>query len=136
MARRRRKHYNEGEFQRGYRGQVDSFMRQLREKGEHVVQAAKSALKTGANDTAGSARSFCPVVTGKLRASIKVVELDDGAAYEIRAGAKNQDGVPYGQFVEYAPWGHPFLLPALEANSDRVRNNIKRAIQDAIRQGR
>ena len=136
MARRRRKHYNEGEFQRGYRGHVDSYLRDLREKGEHVVRAAKLALMKGAYDTAETARDYCPVVTGRLQDSIEVIDVADGAAYEIQANAKNQDGVPYGQFVEYAPWGHPFLLPALEANSDRVRNNIKRAIQDALRQGR
>lgn len=135
MARRRRRRsYRPRTTEQfgGYRGNVNSFVRQLREKGEHVVEAAKRTLKIGAYDVLSDAQNNCPEKTGRLKESLSVIEEEDGAAFEIKADAKNQDGVPYGQFVEYAPWGTPFLLPALESNSDRIRHNIKQAIDDAV----
>ncbi|MBQ7705703.1 MAG: histone H1 [Selenomonadaceae bacterium] len=135
MARRRRSYRprNTEQFG-GYRGNINSFVDELRAKGEHVVQAAKLELFKGAYDVLTDAQNNCPVRTGKLKDSLKVVDVADGAAFEISADAKNEDGVPYGQFIEYAPWGTPFLLPALESNSDRIRHNIKKAIQNAARQ--
>ena len=135
LSRRSRRYRGNNDATRSYRGQVGAFMRELLEKGEHVVLAAKRELMKGAYDTAEDARSYVPVLTGRLKDSIEVVDVAEGAAFEIRATAKNQDGIGYGQFVEYAPWGTPFLLPALEANSDRTRHNIKQAIRDAIQRG-
>lgn len=132
MARRNRR----GNFQRGNISGVDEAVRKLREKGEHVLAAAKSALKDGVDLIVSDAKSRCPVDTGKLRDSIKAVDVAQGAAYELSANAKNQKGISYGQFVEFSPKiNRPFLYPAIDANIGYVRENIKQAIQDAIRYG-
>ena len=134
MARRRRR-YRSGNFQRGYTGNVDDCVRRLREQGERVVEAAKEELKTGVDEVVADAKRRVRVDTGKLRDSIKAVSLEDGAAYEIEANAKNDKGIPYGQFEEFSPWGRPFLLPAIEANVEEIRENIKQAINVAARRG-
>ncbi len=137
MARTNKRRHREGKFQRGSVNMqnVEKAVRNLRAMGEHVLQAAKSALKDGADVIVVDAKSRCPVDTGKLRDSIAAVDVADGAAYELSANAKNQSGVAYGQFVEFSPRGQPFLFPAIEANVDNVKETIKRAIQDAIKHG-
>ena len=125
-----------GNFQRGSVSGVEEAVRKLREKGEHVLEAAKAALKDGAELIVNDAKSRCPVDTGKLKNSIKAVEVADGAVYELSADAKNQKGVPYGRFVELSPKiNRPFLHPAVDANINAVRENVKQAIQDAINHG-
>lgn len=133
MARRR---HNDRTFSRGYVGtQVETAVRKLREKGEHVLAAAKVALEQGADMVVEDAKSRCPVRTGKLRDSIKATKLEDGAAYEISADAKNEYGVAYGQFVEFSPRGTPFLYPAMDACRNTINENVKQAIQDAVQRG-
>ena len=100
-------------------------------RGEHVLQAAKNALREGARDIVTDAKSRVPVKTGKLRDSIHAIEKENGAVQEITADAKNESGVPYGKIVEYSPRiNRPFLKPAIESN----RDNINRKIADALRQ--
>ena len=136
MARSKRKRRYDREFQRGYRGHVGSFVRRLREQGEHVVAAAKNALKEGVDQVVVDAKSRVRVDTGRLKESIKAVDVADGAAYEIEANARNpKDHIVYGQFEEFAPWGHPFLMPALEAHTNGIIANIKQAIEDAVQRG-
>ena len=95
------------------------------------MTAAKVALKEGVDLIISDAKNRCPVRTGKLRDSIKAESLDDGAAYEISADAKNDDGVAYGQFVEFSPKiNKPFLYPAVDANIDAVKNKVRTAIQN------
>lgn len=94
------------------------------------MTAAKIALKEGVDLIIADAKSRCPVKTGNLRDSIKAESLNDGAAYEISADAKN-DGVAYGQFVEFSPKiNKPFLYPAVDANIDAVKNKVKQAIEN------
>ena len=110
-------------------------LRQLREIGEHVVQAAKDALKQGADEVVADAKSRCPVKTGKLRDSIKVEPKNDGAVYIISANAE-KNGFCYGAVVEFSPKiNKPFLYPAIEANYGRVMGNIRAAINSAIQTG-
>ncbi len=137
MARTNKRRHRESKFERGYVNMygVEEAVRNLRAKGEHVLQAAKSALKDGVDLIVADAKSRCPVITGKLRDSIKATSYEDGAAYGLSANARNVKNVAYGQFVEFAPWGHPFMYPAMDANIDYVRENIKQAIQGAIRGG-
>ncbi len=138
MARTSRRRHNESSFSRGYVNiaGVSAAVRNLRMKGEHVLTAAKQALMVGAYDIVSDAKSRVPVKTGKLRDSIKATELEDGAAYDISADAKNQKGVAYGQFVEFDPKiNKPFLYPAMDAQRDNVHNRVKQAIQNAIAQG-
>ena len=109
-------------------------MRQLREMGEHVVQAAKDALKQGADEVVADAKNRCPVKTGKLRDSIRAKTNSDGTVYTIVADA-DRNGFCYGQIVEFSPKeGYtPFLYPALEANYGRVMANIRAAVNRAAR---
>lgn len=107
----------------------------LREMGEHVANAAKQALRNGAYTVAADAKSRVPVKTGRLRDSIKVTANNDGSVYKISADAKN-NGYSYGKVIEYAHGGaKAFLHPALDANKQQIRGNIKDAVRQALRQG-
>ena len=139
---RRRNWRTRGGFTRGSetiasRGMgVNETLRRLHEIGEHVVQAAKAALKEGVDELVTDAKSRCPVRTGKLRDSIKAEPNRDGTVYTISANAQN-NGYCYGQEVEFSPKEcfHPFLYPALEAHRLPIRNKIDAAIERAIRRG-
>lgn len=133
----RRAHYRATGFSRGGKGWVglSQTIKELREIGEHVVEAAQAALKNGADRVVADAKSRCPVKTGKLRDSIKAVPNRDGTVYKIEANAQN-NGVYYGQFVEFSPEiNKPFLYPALEAHRQEIRDNIDAAITNAARSG-
>lgn len=140
MARRhnsgRHNHYLDRSFTRntGNLG-VDETVRRLLEMGEHVVQAAKDAMKQGADEIVADAKSRCPVKTGRLRDSIKATPNRDGTSYDISADARNEDGFLYGQIVEFSPKEgyRPFLYPAFEANVGRVYNNVREAVEHATR---
>ena len=132
MARNRR-----GKFQRGNIDGVEEAVRNLRAIGEDVLFAAELALAEGAERIVNDAKSRCPVRTGKLRNSIRAVDIADGAAYQISADARNDVGIPYGQFVEFSPKiNKPFLYPAIDVNIKFIKNEIKFAIQDAISERR
>ena len=135
MARTSRRRHNESTFRRGGDlSGVNAAVEELRRKGDEVLFAAKSALKDGVDLIIADAKSRCPVRTGKLRDSIKAVDVASGAAYEITADAKNDNGVAYGQFVEFSPKiNKPFLYPAIDANISEVREKVKQAIQGALR---
>ena len=134
MARRRYR-----DFSRGLSDNLGlpETLRRLRVMGEHVVQAAKDALKHGADEVVADAKSRCPVRTGKLRDSIRAEPNRESTSYKIVADADN-NGFCYGQIVEFSPKeGYtPFLYPALEANYGRVMGNIRAAINSAIQTGR
>ena len=111
-------------------------IRQLREMGEHVLQAAKDALKQGAAEVVADAKSRCPVKTGKLRDSIRADPDNAGTEYNISANAQNDNGEYYGQYVEFSPAiNKPFLYPAMEANYDRIMSNIRSAVNRAAQTG-
>ena len=83
MARDRR-----DDFRRYGTSQYESTRRtvqQLREVGEHVVEAAKRALKEGVDIVIADAKSRCPVDTGKLKDSIRAISKEGGAVYHIEA---------------------------------------------------
>lgn len=136
MARRRTS-ARRNDFSRGVTSEIGmrETLRQLREMGEHVVTAAKNALKDGADEVVADAKSRCPVRTGRLRDSIKAEPNRDGTAFDISANAQN-DGYYYGQIVEFSPEiNRPFLYPALEANMGRIHGNIRAAINRALQTG-
>lgn len=134
----RRSHYRDSGFSRHLDnlGTAET-LRQLREIGEHVVNAAKEALKEGADEIVADAKSRCPVRTGRLRNSIKATPNRSATAYQISANAQSDDGFYYGQIVEFSPKPEftPFLYPALEANIGRIYGNIRVAINHAIQMG-
>lgn len=142
MQRRKRDHYRDKSFSRGgiSTGQTEQHLKEL---GEHVLQAAKDALKAGVNAVVEDAKSRCPVKTGALRDSIKAEPNKNKTVYQISADAKSAptkehpNGYLYGQIVEFSPsCAHPFLYPALEANRKKVADDILTAIREAIRRGR
>ena len=103
--------------------------------GDHVVTAAKNALKQGADDVVADAKSLCPVKTGKLKNSIRAEPNREGTSYKIVADADN-NGFCYGVVVEFSPKiNKPFLYPALEANYGRIMGNIIGAIDRAVQTG-
>ena len=146
MARRQAKTFSRGGISTGATEQ------HLKELGEHVLTAAKAALKTCAEKVAEDAKSRCPVyeghkkggmvyhwqgaASGALRDSIKAEPNKRGTVYEISANAKNGNGYLYGQIIEFSPKiNRPFLYPALDANRDKVRESIAAGIRAAIKGG-
>lgn len=148
---RRRNHYRDKSFSRGHvsTGQTE---RHLKELGEHVLEAAKAALKQGAEAVVSEAKSRCPVyeghkksgkryiahgvVPGALRESIAATPNKERTIYRISADAKSPDNFLYGQIVEFSPRvNRPFLYPALEANRAAVENCIAEAIRRAVDKG-
>lgn len=147
MARRPPKTFTRGGMTTG------AVEQHLRELGEHVLQAAKAALKEGADMVVKDAKSRCPVYEGHkkengqvyhwagakpgaLRDSIQAEPNSKGTVYAISANAKSEDGYLYGQILEFSPKvNRPFLYPALDANKQAVSDMIQDAIKNAIRRG-
>lgn len=118
------------------RNSSSTTLRNLRAHGEHVANAAKQALRAGAYTVAANAKGRVPIKTGKLRDSIKVTGNSDGTRYKVSADAR-KNGYAYGKVIEYGnDRRRAFLHPALDANRQQIRDNIKDAARDAIRQGR
>lgn len=140
----RRNHYNDVGFSRG-RGTGMSTAKTiaaLREIGEHVVEAAKVALKEGADAVVEDAKNRCPVRTGRLRESIKAEPNRDGTVYQISANAsvespKSPTGrFYYGAVVEFSPKiNKPFLYPAMDNNRQQIYDKVSVAISRAARSG-
>lgn len=130
-----RRIHRESEFSRGKKiiGAETAAMK-LRALGEDVLIAAEIELAIGADNIVQEAKRRCSVKTGKLRDSIKATEVADGAAYDFSANARNESGIAYGQFVEFSPKiNRPFLYPAIRANVKFIKQNIKLAVQEALR---
>lgn len=126
---------NRGSFTRGHTS-TSKTMAALKEIGDHVVQAAKDALREGADILVQDAKSRCPVKTGKLRDSIMAIPKKGGAAYQISANATNEKGFAYGASVEFDPKiNKPFMYPAMDANRNAIYENVKDSISNAIRRG-
>lgn len=92
--------------------------------------AVHAATLHGAEDVAEGARERVPVVSGRLHDAIHVEEIPEGAA--VVAGDKE---VFYGHLVEHGGAinrpPHPFLIPALEANRERIEHEVVAAIRAA-----
>ena len=116
----------------------------LKAIGEETIEAAKAETKRQAEIIAADARQRCPVDTGALRDSIKVVEVRGGLVCRISANARNSKGkawpdFAYGQVVEFAPpnkGGRPFLYPAFDAHKDAAQQAIYDAVQRAWREAK
>lgn len=151
MSRRRgghHNHYKDVGFARGAfsdrRLSEAKTLAELRAMGEHVVTAAKVALKEGVDEVVADAKNRCPVKTGRLRDSIRAVSNKDGSAYYITANAskptKHLDSADgrfyYGPVVEFSPKiNKPFLYPAMDAHRQDIRDRIDAAISKATRGG-
>ena len=147
MARRPLKTFTRGGMTTGA---VEQHLKKL---GDHVLEAAKKALKEGADMVVKDAKSRCPVYEGHkkqngqiyhwagakpgaLRDSIQAEPNTKGTVYAISANAKSEDGYLYGQILEFSPRvNRPFLYLALDANRQAVSDMIQDAIKNAIRRG-
>ena len=145
----RRNNYRAKSFSRGNMSTTQT-EQALKELGNHVLEAAKDALKKGADSVVRDAKSRCPVyeghkkngrvymskdvTPGALKDSIKAEPNAKGTVYKISANAKSKDGYLYGQILEFSPRvNRPFLYPAMEANRDSVRRSITEAVRNAAR---
>ena len=147
MASRRggaRNHYKDVGFARGRMTGMSASktIAELREMGEHVVEAAKAELKKGVDVVLADAKAKCPVNTGKLRDSIKAEANKDGTVYWLSANASTESPKSptgrfyYGATVEFSPRiNKPFMYPALDAHRQEIWDNVDNAIQKAARSG-
>lgn len=132
MARRI---HNERTFRRGNIAGAEKAEQRLAALGEDVLFAVKIALAEAVENIVFDAKRRCPVKTGKLRDSIKAVDLGNGNAYALGADAHNEKGIAYGQFLEFSPRiSKPFIYPAIRANLRKLKRDLKFAMQDAISQ--
>lgn len=131
MARRV---HNERTFRRGNITGAEKAEQRLAALGEDVLFAVKIALAESVQNIVFDSKTRCPVRTGKLKESIKAVDLGNGVAYALGADAHNDKGIAYGQFVEFSPKiNRPFIYPAIRANLRKLKQDLKFAMQDAIR---
>ena len=108
----------------------------LRQRGKKAVEMAAEEVKKQAEIIRDDAKSRCPVLTGKLAESIKVVEFNNGLYCQISADARNKKGIAYGQFVEFDPRiSRPFLYPAFDAHRDEAAEAIMEAVRKALTEG-
>lgn len=106
----------------------------LKVYGERVADAAKEALADNAEELCQTVKSKCPVRTGRLRDSIHVSRLKDGAVYKVIADATGDDGTPYARIVEFSPKiDKPFMYPSMDEKRDKFKRNVVSKIKEAIR---
>lgn len=105
----------------------------LKVYGERVADAAKEALAENAEELCQTVKSKCPVRTGRLRDSIHVSRLKDGAVYKVIADARGDDGTPYARIVEFSPKiDKPFMYPSMDEKRDKFKRNVVSKIKGAI----
>ena len=60
--------------------------------------------------------------------------LRGGTKIKVVADATNNDGIPYGRFVEFSPRiNEPFMYPALDAVRNIIRENVAKAVQESLK---
>lgn len=105
----------------------------LKQLGENTVKAARAALTKSADSVVAEAKSRVPVKTGALRDSIQSEKVNSDK-FRITANAKSKKGVAYGRILEYSPKSSKaFMKPALDAKKSEVRENIVKAVREAVR---
>lgn len=156
-------HYKDTDFNRGeirIDHEVKNTVAELRKKGEHVVVAAKKALKDGADIILRDMLKRVPVykvaegkkpprhvIPGLLKSSLMAESAQDGAIYIFSANARNPvDNFLYGPILEFSKWRkirgkkvktkrRKFLYPALDAHIGEVNSMVRKAIDEAIARG-
>ena len=102
-----------------------------------ISDEVKDALRDSVEAMAADARSKAPVRTGKLRDSIEVIDYNEPGfvGYRVVADARSETGkynAPYAHMVEYGSVHNeppqPFLIPALEENSEPTLDAVKNAL--------
>lgn len=114
-----------------------AFFKEIGERfGAEVERKGKEALESGGETIAQTARSLCPVDTGRLRDSIHVEVSAKGARVSVVADAENpKNGVKYARIVEFSPKiNKPYMIPAYDAHKQEVRESVIDAIREAVRE--
>ncbi len=104
--------------------------------------ALRKGLAQGGKLVQGTAKRLCPVDTGRLRNSIEVTPIENGAdvgtnveyaAYvEYGTGKKGDPSVEHREDWEgQAP--QPYLYPALEAHKAEIKDIVQNTLQEEIR---
>lgn len=120
----------------GRNNKLNKILAELEEK---IQVEVRKSLEEGAQLIVDDAKGKCPEShdemhgnpPGTLRNSIQWKW--KGNVIKITAPAKAKDGTPYGQYVEFWPERkRPFMIPALQDNIDKVREDIIEAIQRGV----
>ena len=112
------------------------FVQSLKRQGEHVLKAAKQALRIGVDEIVSDAKVRCPVRTGTLQSSITAKAFSEGTGYIVSARALNNKGIDYAQYVEFDPRiNKPFMYPAVKENRGKIYKMINAAVRVATRRG-
>jgi HK97 gp10 family phage protein len=95
-----------------------------------IIAASMDRLQEAAEVVAEDARRRVPVLSGKLKKSIRVVRLWDSKARNIRIYAGNRDkgGAYYAHMVEYGTVkmrAKPFLRLALNSSKGRIQSILR-----------
>ena len=94
--------------------------------------AIHEAVAQAAEQVAESARARVPVVTGDLQRAIHVEAGETEDEMLVVAGDRK---VFYGNLVEHGGAvnrpAHPFLIPALEENRERILEELRAAVRRA-----
>ena len=105
--------------------EITQIVSRLRQRGRHIEQSAKIALRESVNEIVRQAKSLVPVDTGNLQRSIRPIEENDGASFKIVADATNEQGKQYGRIVEFDPRiNKPYLYPAIDVEKDNLNRRI------------
>ena len=89
-----------------------------------------NAIRDSALLVERDAKLNCPVDTGNLRASIQTEINETDTEYVAEVGTN----VEYAAFVEFGTKNmeaKPYLVPALEANRDTIKESIMNALKEA-----
>jgi HK97 gp10 family phage protein len=98
-----------------------------------VREAVLPALLKSGNELADRIRVLVPTEHGALKDSIKVTEVSATTVTVSEGGAE----APYALHVEYGTkhaHAEPHFWPAYRLTKKRIRNRIKRAVTQAVKQ--
>lgn len=95
-----------------------------------VEKTAMDRLEQAGEAVADRARGLVPVLSGKLKATIRVVRLKGDPKLNIRvyAGNREKGGAFYAHMVEYGTTkmkAKPFLRPALNASKGSIMEKME-----------
>lgn len=122
----------------------DGLQKHIRDLPFRVRRELVKAIKGEADRLASAIKAKAPVRTGKLRDSVKVRRRRNELEFEVVAGGDatvNGTAGPGGEadyalFVEYGTVNkpaQPFFYSTARAMQPKIRENIERAIEEALK---
>jgi len=113
--------------------------------GKVQKKIARKAIRAGAKIVLADAKNRAPVLSGKLKKSLKVKAIKRSRStigVLVQTGTREKLNIPEGSKYYYpaaVEYGHggvaakPFLRPALDTNADRALSTIQRELWNGIR---